>query len=94
MSRGWPTHSIEFHIGAGSLAQRFVAMNLQDLVQRSRSVALQVEGDPTNAELRLTAVTAHDKVAAYLTPKLKSIEHTGAGGGPIVLQSVTGDEHL
>lgn len=39
-----------------------------------------VEADP---ELLREVIAAHDKVAAFLTPRLKAIEHTGAGGGPL-----------
>lgn len=43
----------------------------------------QVEDTPKDTDLRLAAITAHDKVASYLTPKLKAIELTGEDGGPI-----------
>ena len=46
------------------------------------------EKHPEDHEARLAAVSVHDKVANYLTPKLKAIEVTGAEGGAIVIQSV------
>lgn len=52
------------------------------------------EKDPDDPEKRLAAITGHDKVANYLTPKLKAIEVSGSEGGPIVLTSVSGDEAL
>ena len=43
----------------------------------------------------MDSVNAADKVAAYLTPKLKAVEVTGAGGGPIqVAQYAAADDSL
>lgn len=47
-----------------------------------------------SAELLGQVVAAHDKVAAYLTPKLKSIEVSGADGGPFMVVQVAGDAEL
>ena len=59
----------------------------------ARYLDYQVEKNPEDSELRMTAVTAHDKVACYLTPKLKSIDHT-LNGAPLLVQLVQSDGDL
>ena len=43
-------------------------------------------------ELLRECQAAHDKVAAYLVPKLRSVEVTGAGGGAIVVQTAVASD--
>lgn len=54
----------------------------------------QVDDDPHNLELRVAAIAAHDKVANFLTPRLKAIEITGEDGGPIRAILSQGDAKL
>lgn len=48
----------------------------------------------SNPDLWVEAVTASDKVAAYIIPKLKAVEHTGAGGSNLLVQLVSSDADL
>ncbi len=46
-----------------------------------------------NEDLR-SLIDAHDKVAQYLTPKLKAIEMSGADGSPLVIKLIKDDLKL
>jgi hypothetical protein len=54
------------------------------------------EGDPEN-DLKPDPGKALDllaKLAEYAAPKLSRIEHTGEGGGPVVIQASALDERI
>lgn len=60
--------------------------NYQPVMEMAKS-ALELtslaEEAKTDPELWMQAATAHDKVAQYVTPKLKAMEITGEAGEPI-----------
>lgn len=89
----------------GTPAQRRMAARIEADFPEYQPVAVMAEAAIALAEKHRpfseapleaveAVIAANDKVAAYLTPKLKAIEHSGEGGGPIVLQQAKGDEAL
>lgn len=86
--------------GVPNRNKQFLLKRLQDMygddfdpiIRAAESAAAMQKAakelDAEDPEKRISAyrecVTAWDKVANYVTPKLKAVEHTGEEGGPIL----------
>ena len=68
--------------------------NYQPVLEMTRAaVELSKQAEETNeANLWTQASTAHEKVAQYVTPKLKALEVTGPEGGPIEWAELSDDD--
>lgn len=62
-----------------------------DIMRGSCPEGADAAGQIAFAAMRMDAAKA---AAPYVHPKLANIEHTGAGGGPIVIQASDHDERL
>ena len=86
---------------SGTPAYRRIAARLEEDFPDYHPVAVMAEGAIAlaerarqNPDMWAEAVAASDKVAAYMTPKLKAVEITGEDGGPLKVTLVSIDQAL
>jgi hypothetical protein len=82
--------------GSPNRNKKFLLNKLQDMYgddfnpvikMAENAIRLQELADvtPDDGNVRKSALDGWDKVAQYVEPKLKAVEVTGEGGGPLIL---------